>query len=1527
MVTEDDGIAEGYAPDEAVEICVTHPTQSRFTCPAPRCQLTYTTLPSLVRHVGVSHKAMVLSITFKCAMCEYTHSSKKSTSLHFRHAHGVAPPPMEVDGSNEKACPFCSLTFPSKRSCSNHIREKHMDEACSQRAKEAAEKEAESGQSAARSKWSQGEVDRFKAALARFGPESNIKIAAEIGSRSAKQVNVYKCRFLKAFPDWLKENYHPPPSQSPSSAVPSPKVGGPIFSAAPSTVKRTAVEEERTPSPPPVPISEKGGQALDLLDRVLETLGIAGSPIPTRARVVRPPSPPPVPSAAIPLAPASTPLLARVSERQHSSPEVGVACPPSPPPVPSAAIPLAPASTPLLARVSERQHSSPEVGVACPPSPLPVPSATIPLAPASTPLLARVSERQHSSPEVGVACPPSPPPVPSAAIPLAPASTPLLARVSERQHSSPEVGVACPPSPPPVPFAAIPLAPASTPPLARVSERQHSSPEVGVACPLPIPSAAPLAPAFIPSPPVGSVSTTSVQPSINLDNLDETLRMPFQQELLPFSDRLLGEFEWIAFEEVLRRWSTVIKDVVSAHHRRPPNPTSQWARRRRGRRSRQPEAHSPSPPSSLPADPSPHRDEQATPSTPLGNRASGRARHAAKAKYLQRFYHTNPGACMRRLLENGPPVYCKIAEADLVGHFTAAMAEPPPVGPPPTWLFSHQGENSTLGGVQTNVEGDILHDPFTPEEVLAQFRRTKRSAPGVDGISYANWRWVDPRGLILATIYNICRINTRVPSPWKHSAVTLIHKGGDTASIRNWRPISLQLTIYKLYSALIARRIASWAITTSAFSPAQKGFLGFDGCTEHNFLLRSMLTDSRRHKQNLILVWLDLREAFPSVPHDLMRLMMERLGLSGSIIQTVSDIYSNASVSIRTGRDSYTSHIPQKRGVKQGCPLSPILFNIVLEGLLRHLSNSEAGYTLAGSKLNSLAYADDICVTASTNDDVQELLDRCVTFTEWAGFKFNAKKCGSLCLVNRSSPIYVDHLFSPRLGADNIPALTWDERYKYLGCPIGASRDNSDDLATLRDSLLRDTSVIFQSPLAEWQKLDAFRRFLFPRLTFALKVILPGPTWCKKLDTSLRAIIKRGLRIPQRTCTQYFYLPQALGGMGIPSVLDESHVARAAQAFKFLADTRDPVIRQVALHQLGEAVTKRARHLDPSNPEHLAEFLNSTAHPGEGRAGDLWSLWSSARASLAIGGAFISLTQDSATLQTDHHHITWVKRKLASQAMKETIGARHLAAIKTSSDQGRAFNSLSLHADSSFFTYSGAFLTFPQYRFIHKARLNLLPVRTVQARCHQHVPTTQCRICGRVPETLAHVLNHCHRNLGMIRDRHNSILERIVRAVPESVGTKMKEQPQPGTSGDNRPDLTIISPDESSVIIVEVSCPFEGSPTALEDAARTKLEKYEPLRQTLLQRYTSVEVLPFIVGSLGSWYPPNDRVLSSLRIGHRYASLMRRLCVISAISGSQSIWYHSMCTRRRGNPDVGAAELPIPPAELPMASPHLSPCL
>ena len=164
--------------------------------------------------------------------------------------------------------------------------------------------------------------------------------------------------------------------------------------------------------------------------------------------------------------------------------------------------------------------------------------------------------------------------------------------------------------------------------------------------------------------------------------------------------------------------------------------------------------------------------------------------------------------------------------------------------------------------------------------------------------------------------------------------------------------------------------------------------------------------------------------------------------------------------------------------------------------------------------------------------------------------------------------------------------------------------------------------------------------------------------------------------------------------------------------------------------------------------------------------------------------------------------------------------------LQQATDQGWASYPTCLSEASNHFIYSGAFLTFPQYHFALRARLNLLPTRTVQARSGTIIPNTCCRLCHQHPETLSHLINHCHHNLDLVRERQNAILERITKATPSALGDKYKEQPLPNTTGANSPDLTIISPDGCSVVLC---IPFEGCPQALREAAQSKLMKYEPL--------------------------------------------------------------------------------------------------
>ena len=119
----------------------------------------------------------------------------------------------------------------------------------------------------------------------------------------------------------------------------------------------------------------------------------------------------------------------------------------------------------------------------------------------------------------------------------------------------------------------------------------------------------------------------------------------------------------------------------------------------------------------------------------------------------------------------------------------------------------------------------------------------------------------EPKRSLLTTILELCRKFNKIPPSWKESSTILIHKKGDVDQIRNWRPICLQKTIYKLHAAIMAKRLDRWAISSKAISRSQKGFLPYDGIAQHSFLLRSIMEDSRRKRKNLNVAWIDLKDA------------------------------------------------------------------------------------------------------------------------------------------------------------------------------------------------------------------------------------------------------------------------------------------------------------------------------------------------------------------------------------------------------------------------------------------------------------------------------------------------------------------------------------------------------------------------------------------------------------------------------------------------------------------------------------------
>jgi hypothetical protein len=372
------------------------------------------------------------------------------------------------------------------------------------------------------------------------------------------------------------------------------------------------------------------------------------------------------------------------------------------------------------------------------------------------------------------------------------------------------------------------------------------------------------------------------------------------------------------------------------------------------------------------------------------------------------------------------------------------------------------------------------------------------STLGLDGIGYLHLKFGgDPMIKFLSLIFGDCVAERKVPQTWKSSRTVLLYKKGAEMEMKNWRPISITCCVYRLFTAMMTKWVQDEHSTNKLqiFSRSQKGFVqGQAGCMEHAVLTREMISHATLHHQNLYMVQIDFSNAFGSVPHELILYNMYSMGLSFATVELVRDIYTdNRSKITLTGGE--TESIPWQSGTVQGCPLSPTVFNICLEGLLRRLEKADMKEFLYGIpmqdgttiKINAAAYADDLILYADAHEHMEIMLTLLGQFCTYAKMKVNAEKCVSISQVWNGAKADKDpdpfYIFTEK-GVEEIPMEIVSI---YLGMPIGFNKfENKKHGEEVLASMMEDVRNIGRSRLKIVQKMHALKTFVFPRIDYRM---------------------------------------------------------------------------------------------------------------------------------------------------------------------------------------------------------------------------------------------------------------------------------------------------------------------------------------------------------------------------------------------------------------------------------------------------------
>ena len=237
-----------------------------------------------------------------------------------------------------------------------------------------------------------------------------------------------------------------------------------------------------------------------------------------------------------------------------------------------------------------------------------------------------------------------------------------------------------------------------------------------------------------------------------------------------------------------------------------------------------------------------------------------------------------------------------------------------------------------------------------------------------------------------------------------------------------------------------------------------------------------------------------------------------------------------------------------------------------------------------------------------------------------------------------------------------------------------------------------------------------------------------------------------------------------------------------------------------------------------------------------------------------------------------------------------------LAELTRLPHQGKVMACVADQPVRSHYMYNGSFTRFAEWRFVHRARLSLVPLNAYSRTAGGD---RRCRRCGYEQETLPHVLNHCvraHREACQLR--HDVLLERLKQATPLSPGDEVRVNQQvPGHDSRDRPDLVVTR--GNVVTLLDVTVAFENRPEALRAAAVHKVTKYASLVEHFRRQGKTASVDALVLGPLVTWVRSNDATLRQLRVRRAYARLMRRLMVSDTLKWSRDVYIEHITGSRQ----------------------------
>ncbi|KAL4127579.1 hypothetical protein QTP88_011746 [Uroleucon formosanum] len=349
-------------------------------------------------------------------------------------------------------------------------------------------------------------------------------------------------------------------------------------------------------------------------------------------------------------------------------------------------------------------------------------------------------------------------------------------------------------------------------------------------------------------------------------------------------------------------------------------------------------------------------------------------------------------------------------------------------------------------------------------------------APGEDNINAELFKISTPK--MFSEIYTLIKEiwkKEQIPQDWKMAIICPIYKKGGTMDTKNYRGIALLNTCYKILSTAILHRLEIYS--KDIIGKYQTGFIKGISTTDHIFTIRQALEKYYEFEKEVHLCFVDFSQAYDSINRNKLWITLEEFEMPSKLIRLIKECNSNTACKVKF-RNQLSESFDVNTGLRQGDALSPLLFNLALEKVVRTMPAYQDMELLG--EYSILAYADDNVVMGNTRIEVTAKTDDLLKAAKCMGLKVNQDKTKYMVVSRKNEMV----------AALSVGEYTFEavNDFKYLGTNINKNNNMHNEIK-LRISAANKGFFalvkLFKSKLlSKKSKINLYLSYLRPVLAY-----------------------------------------------------------------------------------------------------------------------------------------------------------------------------------------------------------------------------------------------------------------------------------------------------------------------------------------------------------------------------------------------------------------------------------------------------------